>query len=265
MGRVQFAGADVVPNNQTWVLGQNNWTQLITANSPPAVFAHAMAYDAGRECLVMFGGLNDQFLAVNETWELFNGDWTNVTPMDSPEARFSHTLTYDQVTGCMVLIGGGNALNVYADPWTLLSTMPATFEPFGTGCPGAFGVPTIAVAPGGLPWVGDDLVVNLGNLPPGSPPAFVTIGLSNTTWAGFFLPADLGPLGAPGCTVFASVEVAIPIPTSGGTGQLSLPIPDDPSLAGLQIFNQGVVLEPGVNPGGIIVTGAAALTLGRRY
>ena len=44
------------------------------------------------------------------------------------------------------------------------------------------------------------------------PVTTLAFGLSNRSYAGLQLPVDLGPLGAPGCFVFTSLEAVLPMP-----------------------------------------------------
>jgi hypothetical protein len=51
---------------------------------------------------------------------------------------------------------------------------------------------------------------------------------------------------------------------SAGTAQVSLGLPDAPHLAGLPFFVQGLVLDPPVNPLGLVATNAGAGILGAK-
>ena len=87
--------------------------------------------------------------------------------------------------------------------------------------------------------------------------AALSAGFSNTTWNGQTLPVALDPFGFPGCDLLQSAEF-----TFIGN-QASLPIPLSTSFAGLTVYYQGGVLEPGVaQPLG--TTAGAALTAGIR-
>ena len=104
--------------------------------------------------------------------------------------------------------------------------------------------------------------VDLGNLPLGSGVAYVIFGFSNSNWSGIPLPGDLSLLGLPGCTVYLSVEVALPVLATGGKAQLAFLIPPDLSLNGLRFFNQGVAFDPPANIFGAVVTNAALGVIG---
>ncbi len=148
-----------------------------------------------------------------------------------------------------------------AQTWTFSSPPVASYEQFGTGCAGSVGVPVLDAAPGSLPRIDSTFTLQLTNLPAGNT-AFVIFGFSNTDWAGIPLPADLTPFGLPGCTVYLSVDAAFPVANPSGTAQFDLPIPNDPSLVGLTFFNQALVLDPGVNFFGAVVTNAGEGVIG---
>lgn len=50
---------------------------------------------------------------------------------------------------------------------------------------------------------------------------------------------------------------ALPVATAGGVARFVFQIPMDTSLAGLHFYNQGLVMDPGVNFLGATVTNAA--------
>ena len=87
-------------------------------NMPPARAGMGMAYDAAREQVVLFGGvdcsLGNEF---NDTWVWDGTTWTQVFPATSPSARES-TMTYDAARGRIVLFGGRVNGIVLNDTWT---------------------------------------------------------------------------------------------------------------------------------------------------
>jgi len=72
----------------------------------------AMAYDAARHRIVLFGGRENQFLA--DTWEWDGVIWVQRSPLASPSPRRSHAMTYDAARQRVVLFGGSQGL---ADTW----------------------------------------------------------------------------------------------------------------------------------------------------
>ena len=150
---------------------------------------------------------------------------------------------------------------------SLLATgLPAqqNYTPFGNGCAGSNGVPLLAAAPGPLPRVDGVFTLQLSNLPAGNFGAFVVFGFSTTDWLGIPLPSDLSSVGMIGCTAYVSVDAAFGVVTAGGTAQFPITIPNDPSLLALHFFNQAVVVDPGVNFFGGVVSNAAEGIIGPR-
>ena len=65
---------------------------------------------------------------------------------------------------------------------------------------------------------------------------------------------------APGLVI---LDVAIGLTATGGTASLPIVIPNDPALAGGRVHLQGVVIDPGVNFTGVVVSnGGTALLAG---
>ena len=95
-----------------------DWRARKPGGDPPSGrFNHAMAYDAARGKLVLFGGLNvddcgegvERRCAWTWEWDSEAGTWMDVTPDgDKPFARFIHSMTYDAVRGKVLLVGGYN-------------------------------------------------------------------------------------------------------------------------------------------------------------
>lgn len=94
--------------NDTWIFDAGgNWRQLTPAQSPPARYAHMLAYDAQRQEVVLFGGiLRSTGAAVNETW-VWNGvTWTQKAPATTPNARYGSGMAYDAARQQVVLFSG---------------------------------------------------------------------------------------------------------------------------------------------------------------
>ncbi len=86
------------------------WEQLAVA--PRSRIAHAMAYDAARREVVLFGGVTQSPSA--ETWVYDGVRWEQRFPETSPSARAHHAMVYDSVRRRVVLFGGDGNLN---DTW----------------------------------------------------------------------------------------------------------------------------------------------------
>jgi hypothetical protein len=76
---------------------------------------HALAYDAARQRVVLFGGWNTGYLF--DTWEWDGGTWSQRSPSASPSARFGHALAYDVARQRVVLFGGQGPTGHLSDTW----------------------------------------------------------------------------------------------------------------------------------------------------
>ena len=95
------------------------WTQKTPANSPSARTGHAMAYDAARGQVVLFGGTSadSYFNNFNDTWVWDGNNWMQKSPASSPAARNYHAMAYDAARGQVVLFGGRDMSTSYPDTW----------------------------------------------------------------------------------------------------------------------------------------------------
>jgi hypothetical protein len=109
-------------------------------NAPSARVGMGMAYDAGREEVVLFGGVGVYGTPhLGDTWVWDGTTWTQRFPATSPSARES-TMTYDAARGRLVLFGGRGDTAVLNDTWTWDGTTWTEQHPST--------VPPIRVAPG---------------------------------------------------------------------------------------------------------------------
>src|SRR4051812_42949248 len=76
---VLFGGLDSggEPTSETWTFAGVEWQLRVPTSSPPARFCHAMAYDALRQVVVLFGGWNNGYFA--DTWEWDGVRWAERT------------------------------------------------------------------------------------------------------------------------------------------------------------------------------------------
>lgn len=99
-----------------------SWTDRTPADpvkSPPALFAHAMAYDAARRRTFLFGGVSSQG-AEGRVWEWDGaaGIWTDRTPAPPPASWPSGqalaTVSYDPTTRTILMFGGGSDTDTWS-------------------------------------------------------------------------------------------------------------------------------------------------------
>jgi hypothetical protein len=138
-----------------------------------------------------------------------------------------------------------------------------SFGTFGIGCPGSAGVPLLDALPGERPILGQDLDLQFSSLPM-TPfnPVFAMFGFSNTIWPPLTLPLPLAVIGMPGCTGYVSLDLSFLLTSQNGACTWTIPIANNPALAGLQFFVQGLVLDIGVNPAGLVASNAGAGLVG---
>lgn len=120
------------PLDDPWVW-DGGWEELPTAPGPrPGPrFAHALAWDAGRGRLVLFGGAvptspgDDRRMLRDDLWgwERGAGRWTSVSqPRGGPPARAWHATAYDPVRRHVLVFGGkvarGQRLERTAELWS---------------------------------------------------------------------------------------------------------------------------------------------------
>ena len=92
--------------NAEVVEAQRVWRALDTTVTPGSRVSMEVAYDSGRDRIVLFGGFPGTGIT-NETWEWDGFQWTNVTPeFGSPPGRDLHSMAYDSRRGRVVLFGG---------------------------------------------------------------------------------------------------------------------------------------------------------------
>ena len=88
---------------------------------PSARSNHALAYDQGRDRVVLFAGTNETRL--QDLWELdpHTGAWTNRTPNPPPASwprpHYGHAMAYDSARGKCVVFGGGTTSGVLDETW----------------------------------------------------------------------------------------------------------------------------------------------------
>lgn len=106
----------------SWIRDGSVWTELHPSHHPVARAGHAMAFDAARGEVVLFGGDEVDSLDMvgpylNDTW-VWNGmDWELKSPANSPAARFRHAMTYDANRQRVVLFGGDDGHGTLSDTW----------------------------------------------------------------------------------------------------------------------------------------------------
>jgi hypothetical protein len=136
---VLFGGYDFLAGifrADTWEWDGTNWIEVTPETSPPGRFGQAMAYDASRGRIVMFGGAGEDG-ELGDTWEWDGSAWIERAPAASPPPREYGALAYDGARGRAVLFGGFDGASALADTWewdgnTWIDRAPAAHPPART-------------------------------------------------------------------------------------------------------------------------------------
>jgi hypothetical protein len=124
-------GAGVLAD--TWEWNGVGWTPRSTSGQPLARKFHAMAYDAGRQRVVLFGGNIGLFSAFPDTWEWDGAAWTEI-PAPAP-GRDEHAMAWAGGLQGTLVFGGRTTQPQVTDvadtrfwngtAWTPVATPPS--------------------------------------------------------------------------------------------------------------------------------------------
>ena len=77
------------------------------------------------------------------------------------------------------------------------------------------------------------------------------------------LPLKLDAFGMPGCRLYINSLLTLGSATSAaGSGSIPVPVPSNPALVGLVLFNQAVLLDMSANPAGIVSSNGGQFVAG---
>jgi Abnormal spindle-like microcephaly-assoc'd, ASPM-SPD-2-Hydin len=107
---------------KTWEWDGNQWAERVTAVAPPARTRTALAFDARRQRVVLFGGspASNLITPFDDTWEFDGQNWFRRTSLHAPAARSSHALAWDARRSTVVLFGGNASVSTppfLGDTW----------------------------------------------------------------------------------------------------------------------------------------------------
>ncbi len=228
---------------QTWRWNGTAWQQVVTATAPPAMAFPSLAFFDAHGVAVLTGGSGAGSQPLGSF--VFDGtDWS-AGPSAPPAlaGRQGHATAYDPRRELVVLFGGarialGGAIALQ-DTWEL--AVRATFAPFGSGCAlGTAGTPRLAART--RPQLGAALELEVA--PAGSLVLFVA-GTSDAAFLGAPLPADLAPIGLPGCQLLTSVDFTTFATPVGGVATASIGVPLERALIGQSFFAQALATDAG--------------------
>lgn len=126
--------------------------------------------------------------------------------------------------------------------------------PFGNGCAGTAGTPTLI--PNQLPAVGQPFSVALLQIPANSI-GLLVLGNSQAGFPGGILP--LSSIGMPGCSLYANLDVLSVIPNTGAFGAYVWGdvLPNQPQIASALFTLQFFFIDAGANTAGLSATQGA--------
>lgn len=223
--------------NTTWEYDGVDWRQVATATSPTARYRASCVYDDARGRTVMYGGYGSG--ALTDTWEYDGNDWTQV-PASGTTRSTECAMAYDIFRQQSYLFGGSGPSGISAETWIYTGPRTALFAPFGHGCPGGNGTPTLAANP---PVLGQPFVLNIGSLGNQVVGGLLLQGFTSTSFAGTFLPLDLSPFGMSGCGLEVAPATNSFLLASNGNASFGFVVPNQPSLIGLHYFTQFMGLD----------------------
>ena len=300
-GAGPFGGS--VPLDDTWEWDGSRWTHIVTAHAPSPRRDAALTFDARRGRMVLYGGngngtLGDLWEFDGVDWT------PGIAPTGAPlfeqslcddvvRARLvlagrsnsssldRETLEWDGTTWTRMALGdprsgsvGPLTLRMIHDPlseqvlawfdrglWVWRTPQPARVTAYGVACATSLGPLALTVAD--RPWLGDTLHGEITPVP-NLAAAAVFVGASDRRWGSVGLPFALDAAGAPGCTVLAEPILLLTPPLGATTRAWSVFLPASASLAGAELFAQGVALDPAANPFGLALSAGLALRMGLR-
>lgn len=139
------------------------------------------------------------------------------------------------------------------------SALDAEAKPFGIGCLGSAGVPTLR--PTSPPTINANFDVVVGNMPSAGIGVLIS-GLSRTLSGALPLPFNLATLGATGCQLYTSLELTQVVVATAGSGPSSFAVPNHAALLGFEMHQQAAVLDAAANALGLTLSDALRVRLG---
>lgn len=261
---VMFGGGDPFQGvylDDTWEWDGTDWTEITTTQAPPRRLRHGMVWDAARDRIVLLGG-HDAVGSLADTWERSGSVWILRSPGTVPPARRTHGMAFDTNRERVVVFGGQRVAGFTGETWEYSTSAPASYTPFGVGCPRSAGVPALRTVQGSRPWIAEPFRLEVTPIPD-SNAAIGLIGVSSVAWGTLTLPLDLGVIGAPGCSIYTSVELSLQLIGAAGVAPWTLPIPNLATLVGQSLFMQAIVIDPAVQAG-FVVSDAGQAILGAK-
>jgi hypothetical protein len=253
--------------NDLWVYSSltDTWTRINPAGPlPPARADASLLFDSRAGVYVLHGGyeyVNNSISPLADTWVFDGTAWIDVTASyggpAGPHVRFAAA---EAPGGCHVMFGGSTSVFGTLTNETWIQGCAARAVPFGSGCTGSWGVPSLTA--NGLPSFGGSFDVVAGNLDPAGAFAFLTFGVSSTMSPFGPLPVNLQPFGlGAGCQLLVSADFTVLVPNASGTATFPFTAPATIAIAGLGLYFQSGSMDAGA-PGTVAVSNGLGCAIG---
>ena len=244
-----YVGSALTPAPWTFV-GQASGTSNPVSGAPSnAGFAQPIYLPAGSYGIAMrYVGITPRYVTLTVPTTYGNGDLS----LTAGSASLS---TAGPFTGTNLNTPRAWCGTLYYTTHNI--TGEAGYGFFAPGCAGSLGASHFTA---NRPQLGTTLTVNVSNMPTSI--GVMMTGFSNTNSVFGALPFDVTVYGAPGCFGRVSTDVTTLLLGAGNTAAWNFVIPNDPGLSGLPLYNQALVLDPGFNALGAVLSDAAGLIVG---
>ena len=244
-----YVGSALTPAPWTFV-GQASGTSNAVSGAPSnAAFAQPIYLPAGSYGIAMrYVGITARYVSLTALTTYGNGDL-------SLTAGAASLSTAGPFTGTNLNSPRGWCGTLYYSTHNI--TGEAGYGFFAPGCAGSLGTPHFTA---NRPQLGTTLTVNVSNMPTSI--GVMMTGFSNTNSVFGALPFDVTVYGAPGCFGRVSTDATTLLLGASNTAAWNFVVPNDPGLSGLPLYNQALVLDPGFNALGAVLSDAAGLIVG---
>jgi hypothetical protein len=97
---------------------QSVWTQLSPPQNPGTRFGHAMAFDAVRGLVMLYGGNSTPSTFLGDLWSWNGSNWQQVAQgAVTPGTRTGHAMCFHAGRGQILLVGGHRGASEIMDTW----------------------------------------------------------------------------------------------------------------------------------------------------
>lgn len=265
-------------SDETWTFQAGAWAQQMSAPAPSPRRQAALAYDAARQRVVLFGGMSQSQL-LNDTWEWDGAIWQATTPTLQPPAGIwpmAHTPNgvamptdgggfwtwtgADWLSSTVGSISFGPRLEQAAIGFDVAQQRLRVVDQVGEGHELLVALPLVAGSGSGC-GTGPEVRL-LGEPRLGSAPLVHCAGASNAAVFTLYGLSAASVPWAPSCFQQAAGD-ALHFGSTNALGQLDIPfvIPAVTALRGVQVHVQSAVVDGGPVFGASL-TGPLTLSIG---